>query len=218
MLEAARTLTRVIHIYIRNRMQMNYPCQRKRKRIKKEEEGEWRKNLTWTWTDQHSHWWNISHIKTITAKQKRWKKTDEKTNDNIKNPHGIVCIDPVGELGSQSQSHSHLYKIQWDAALFPYEYWINCAIFWIKHHRLDFNSCVPFRVIVVSWWPRLNAHHSNLIQKKAIKPRYRNRDRESDTTSSLVYIFMAIHVKLLCNPLTYSIHSVSTEYTHVPNR
>lgn len=117
------------------------------------------------------------------------------------------------ELGSQSQSQSHLYKIQWDAALFPYEYWINCAIFWIKHHRLDFNSCVPFRVIVVSWWPRLNAHHSNLIQKKAIKSRDRNRDSESDTTSSLVYIFMAIHVELLCNPLTYNIHTVSTEYT-----
>lgn len=56
------------------------------------------------------------------SKTEALEKTDEKTNDNIKNPHGIVCIDPVGELGSQSQSHSHLYKIQWDAALFPYEY------------------------------------------------------------------------------------------------
>lgn len=64
----------------------------------------------------------LTLVEHFTHKQKRWKKTDEKTNDNIKNPHGIVCIDPVGELGSQSQSHSHLYEIQWDAALFPYEY------------------------------------------------------------------------------------------------
>lgn len=98
---------------------------------------------------------------------------------------------------------SHLYEIQYDAiykyiCLFPYEYWINCVYF-ERTWNLSFNlwsqhgccCCLMAPIICASF-----KFNPNVDKKIA-----RARDRQT----VVWYIFMAIHVKLLCNPLTYTL-------------